>query len=73
MTAIFVDTSALLPLLDRDDQDHTAVVAALGEFNPSQTTLAKTITSSNRASRPFRATIKRCVNSRGGEYPSGLT
>ncbi len=39
MTAIFVDTSALLPLLDRDDQDHTAVVAVLGEFNPSQTTL----------------------------------
>ena len=22
---------------------------------------------------PARATIKRCVNSRGGEYPSGLT
>ncbi len=52
MTAIFVDTSALLPLLDRDDQDHTAVVAALGEFNPSQTTLAETITSST-GSRPF--------------------
>ena len=39
MTPIFVDTSALLPLLDRDDQDHPAVVTALRQLNPSETTL----------------------------------
>lgn len=44
MTSIFVDTSALLPLLDRDDQDHGSVVKALGTLSVSQTTL---ITSSH--------------------------
>lgn len=29
MNAVYLDTSALLPLLDRDDADHEAVVAAV--------------------------------------------
>lgn len=44
MTSIFVDTSALLTLLDRDDQDHGSVVKALGTLSLSETTL---ITSSH--------------------------
>jgi len=28
MPAVFVDTSAFLPLIDRDDRDHARVVAA---------------------------------------------
>ena len=39
MTSIFVDTSALLPLLDRDDQDHDSIVNALGALSLSQTDL----------------------------------
>ena len=39
MTSIFVDTSALLPLVHRDDHDHSAMVNTLGTLEPSQTTL----------------------------------
>ncbi len=39
MTSIFVDTSALLPLLDRDDQDHDYLVNAVGTLSISQTAL----------------------------------
>ena len=39
MSAIFVDTSALLPLLDADDRDHEAVVAAMERIAASRDTL----------------------------------
>ena len=39
MTPIFVDTSALLPLVHRDDRDHGAIVNTLSTLEPSQTTL----------------------------------
>jgi len=32
VSEIFVDTSALLPLIDADDRDHEAVVAAIGQI-----------------------------------------
>jgi predicted nucleic acid-binding protein len=32
MSAVFVDTSALLPLLDTDDRDHERVVAAMEDI-----------------------------------------
>ena len=32
MNTVYVDTSALLPLLDRDDADHPAVVGAVKEL-----------------------------------------
>lgn len=36
---VFVDTSALLPLLDRADGDHAAVVAAVRELADRHETL----------------------------------
>lgn len=43
MTAAYVDTSALLPLLDRDDADHPRVVAALQQLGEQR---ARLVTSS---------------------------
>lgn len=37
---VYVDTSALLPLLDRSDRDHSAVTGALHELASSGATLA---------------------------------
>jgi len=40
MPAVFVDTSAFLPLIDRDDRDHARVVAAIERLEADGADLA---------------------------------
>ena len=42
MTPVYVDTSALLPLLDQSDEKHTAVVAEIGRLAESGASLVTT-------------------------------
>jgi predicted nucleic acid-binding protein len=42
MTKVFIDTSALLPLLDRDDGDHEAVVQAVKRLGKEKVDLVTT-------------------------------
>lgn len=42
MSGAYLDTSALLPLLDADDQDHARVVTALEQVAKQQTRLVTT-------------------------------
>lgn len=42
MTAVYVDTSGLLPLLDRDDRDHARVAAAVAALAAEGATLVTT-------------------------------
>lgn len=42
MTSVYVDTSALLPLLDQDDQDHDLVVAEVQRLTESRSALLTT-------------------------------
>lgn len=42
MTAVFVDTSALLSIMDKDDEDHDRVVAALRKLLADGTKLVTT-------------------------------
>jgi len=42
MKGVFIDTSALLPLMDRDDADHDSVVAAVRKLTLEQVPLYTT-------------------------------
>ena len=42
MTSVYVDTSALLPLLDLDDSDHSATLSTLGELAAEKVSLITT-------------------------------